>query len=133
LFSQTFLHGLVKIVEVYWFEYVSVGPKVNRINRIFQFHVCRDHNVFPGRVSAFEAGKIDIHSVSALSIQNVEIIEGGDRPITVKVTMSDSAGIFQIDQLLKPRIENSGLHNLIHVIAEVTGGKEACIIDRFEV
>ena len=81
----------------------------------------------------FEAGKIDIHSISALSINNVEIIEGGDKPITVKVTMSDSAGIFQIDQLLKPRIENSGLHKLIHVIAEVTGGKETCIIGRFEV
>ena len=81
----------------------------------------------------FEAGKIDIHSVSALSIQNVEIIESGEKPITVKVTMSDSAGIFQIDQLLKPRIENSGLHNLIHIIAEVTGAKEKCIIDRFEV
>ncbi len=81
----------------------------------------------------FEAGKIDIHSVSALSIQNVEIIEGGEKPITVKVRMSDSAGIFQIDQLLKPRIENSGLQNLIHVIAEVTGAKEKCIIDRFEV
>jgi len=81
----------------------------------------------------FEAGKIDIHSVSALSIQNVEIIEGGDKPITIKVTMSNPAGIFQFDQLLKPRIENSGLHNLIHVVAEVTGGKETCIIDRFEV
>jgi metal-dependent HD superfamily phosphatase/phosphodiesterase len=81
----------------------------------------------------FEAGKIDIHSVSALSIQNVEIIEGGGKPITVKVTMSDSAGIFQIDQLLKPRIENSGLKSLIHVIADVTGGKQSCIIDRFEV
>jgi metal-dependent HD superfamily phosphatase/phosphodiesterase len=81
----------------------------------------------------FEAGKIDIHSVSALSIQNVEIIEGGDKPITVKVTMSDSAGIFQIDQLLKPRIEDSGLHNLIHVIAEVVEGKEERIIERFEV
>lgn len=81
----------------------------------------------------FEAGKIDIHSVSALSIQNVEIIEGKDKPITVKVTMSDAAGIFQIDQLLKPRIENSGLHDYIHVIAEVTRGKETCVVDRFEV
>jgi metal-dependent HD superfamily phosphatase/phosphodiesterase len=79
----------------------------------------------------FEAGKIDIHSVSALSINNVEIIEGAEKPITVKVTMSDSAGIFQIDQLLKPRIENSGLKDFIHVIAEVT--KEACVINRFEV
>ena len=81
----------------------------------------------------FEAGKVGIHSVSALSIQNVEIIEGGDKPITVKVTMSDSAGIFQIDQLLKPRIENSGLHDLIHVIAEVIEGTEPCAISRFEV
>ena len=81
----------------------------------------------------FEAGKIDIHSVSALSIQNVEIIEGGDKPITVKVTMSDSSGIFQIDQLLKPRIENSGLHKFIHVVAEVIGDKEAYILRRFEV
>lgn len=81
----------------------------------------------------FEAGKIDIHSVSALSIQNVEIIEGGEKPITVKVTMSDSAGIFQIDQLLKPRIENSGLQEHIHVLAEVTGDKETCVLERFEV
>jgi len=81
----------------------------------------------------FEAGKIDIHSVSALSIQNIEIIEGGDKPITVKVTMSDSAGIFQIDQLLKPRIENSGLHDHIHVVAEVTGDKGTCVVERFEV
>lgn len=81
----------------------------------------------------FEAGKIDIHSVSALSIQNVEIIEGADKPITVKVTMSDSAGIFQIDQLLKPRIENSGLQEHIHVLAEVTGDKETCVLERFEV
>jgi len=81
----------------------------------------------------FEAGKIDIHSVSALSIKNVDIIEGGDKPITVKVTMSDAAGIFQIDQLVKPRIENSGLQNFIHVVAEVKGGKEECIINRFEV
>ena len=80
----------------------------------------------------FEAGKIDIHSVSALSIKNVKIIEGGHKPITVKVKMSDTAGIFQIDQLLKPRIKNSGLQNLIHVEAEVTGKEETYMIDRFE-
>ncbi|MEJ2242304.1 MAG: HD domain-containing protein [Candidatus Bathyarchaeota archaeon] len=78
----------------------------------------------------FEAGKIDIHSVSALSIRNVEIIEDGIKPITVKITMSDSAGIFQIDQLLKPRLESSGLYNLIHVIAEVSKGKDGCIVDK---
>lgn len=81
----------------------------------------------------FEAGKIDIHSVSALSIQRVEIIEGKEKPITVKITMSNPAGVFQIDQLLKPRIENSGLKDFIHVVAEITGEKERKILEKLEI
>jgi metal-dependent HD superfamily phosphatase/phosphodiesterase len=81
----------------------------------------------------FESGKIDIHAVSALSIEKVEIIEGEKKPITIKITMSNSAGVFQIDELLKPRIENSGLQEYFHVIAEITGEKERKIIDKFEI
>jgi metal-dependent HD superfamily phosphatase/phosphodiesterase len=47
--------------------------------------------------------------------------------------MSNSAGVFQIDDLLKPRIENSGLQTYIHVIAEITGERERKIIDKFEI
>jgi len=81
----------------------------------------------------FEAGKVDIHSVSALSIHRVEILEGKEKPITVKITMSNPAGVFQIDQLLKPRIENSGLQIYIHVVAEVTGEKERKILEKLEI
>jgi metal-dependent HD superfamily phosphatase/phosphodiesterase len=81
----------------------------------------------------FKAGKVDIHSVSALSIEKVEIQEGEKKPVTIKITMSNSAGIFQIDELLKPRIENSGLQNYIHVLAEITGEKERKIIEKFEI
>jgi len=81
----------------------------------------------------FEAGKVDIHAVSALSIKKVEIGEGEKKPIAIKITMSNSAGIFQIDELLKNRIENSGLQNYIHVVAEITGKKERKIIKRFEI
>jgi len=81
----------------------------------------------------FKAGKIDIHAVSALSIEKVEITEGGAKPITIKITMSNSAGVFQIDELLKPRIELSGLQEYIHVIAEITGEKERKIIEKFEI
>ena len=81
----------------------------------------------------FEAGKVDIHAVSALSIEKVEVIEGGKKPITLKITMSNSAGVFQIDELLKPRIEKSGLQQYFHVIAEITGSEERKIIDRFEI
>ena len=81
----------------------------------------------------FESGKIDIHAVSALSIEKVEIIEGGKKPITIKITMSNSAGVFQIDELLKPRIEKSGLQEYFHVVAEITGEKERKIIEKFEI
>jgi metal-dependent HD superfamily phosphatase/phosphodiesterase len=81
----------------------------------------------------FEAGKVDIHSVSALSIEKVDIQKGEEKPITIKITMSNSAGVFQIDELLKPRIENSGLRDYIHVVAEITGEKERKIIEKFEI
>ncbi len=81
----------------------------------------------------FKAGKIDIHAVSALSIEKVEIVEGETKPITIKITMSNSAGVFQIDELLKPRIESSGLKDYIHVVAEITGEKESKIIEKFEI
>ena len=83
----------------------------------------------------FQAGKVDIHAVSALSIEKVEVecIEGTEKPINIKIKMSNSAGVFQIDELLKPRIVNSGLEQFFHVVAEITGEKETRIIEKFEI
>lgn len=80
----------------------------------------------------FQSGRVDIHSVSALAIEKVTIQEGEEKPVTVRITMSNSAGIFQIDELLKPRIQNSLLQKYIHVVAEITWEKERRIIDKFE-
>jgi len=80
----------------------------------------------------FQAGKVEIHSVSALSIEKVEIQEGEKKPIRIKITMSNSAGVFQIDELLKPRIENSGIQDYIYVVAEITGEREREIKEKFE-
>ena len=81
----------------------------------------------------FKAGKVDIHSVSALSIQSVEILKGKEKPVTIKIAMSNPAGVFQIDQLLKPRIENSGIKENIHVVAEIIGEREKKIIEKLEI
>jgi uncharacterized protein len=85
----------------------------------------------------FQAGKVDIHAVSALSIEQVdiEVVDGntGKKPIEIRIKMSNSAGVFQIDELLKPRIVNSGLEQFFHVIAEITGEKENRIIEKFEI
>lgn len=81
----------------------------------------------------FKAGKIDIHSVSALSINKVNIKEGAEKPIIIEILMTSSAGIFQVDQLLRNRIENSGLENYLHVVAMITERKETKVIKRFEI
>ena len=81
----------------------------------------------------FQTGKIDIHSVSALAIERIKIEDGTEKYVTIRIWMTSSAGIFQIDQLLRNKIRNSGLEKYIHVVAVITGEKEARIIERFEI
>jgi len=81
----------------------------------------------------FQAGKVDIHAVSALSIEKVEILEGTEKPVVIRIRMLNSAGIFQIDGLLKARILGSGLEKYVHVVAEIVGEKERKIIEKFEI
>ncbi|MDD1775964.1 MAG: HD domain-containing protein [Candidatus Methanomethylicus sp.] len=80
----------------------------------------------------FEAGSVDIHSVSALSIERVAVLEGIEKPVEVRILMTNPAGIFQIDQLLKPRIMNSGLQNYFHVVGEVVETDKGKYLERFE-
>jgi len=54
----------------------------------------------------YKLGKIDMHSVSALSIKKVEV-EEGSRPIKVLVYMDDMAGLFQLEQVLIPKLVTS--------------------------
>jgi len=70
-----------------------------------------------GRV-AVEWGKIDIHAVSALAVEKVEVTEGEYRPIRIYIKLSNSAGLFQIEKHLAVKIANSPLRNLIEVVAE---------------
>ncbi|MCS4540934.1 MAG: HD domain-containing protein, partial [Euryarchaeota archaeon] len=62
---------------------------------------------------------IDIHSISALSIESVQLAKGEKKPVRIEIEMSESAGIFQIGELLQNRIQNSGLKDFIEVYAKV--------------
>ena len=80
----------------------------------------------------FDAGKVDIHSVSALAIDNIQLIKGEKKPVAIRIKMSNSAGIFQVDELLGKRIRKSRLRDHIEVIAEIEGKAERKILQRFE-
>jgi len=82
---------------------------------------------------AFDLGKHDIHSVSALSIESVDIKKGKTMPIEIHVTMSNSAGIYQLQETLGNKVVKSPLRDYIEIVAELVPSKapaELRILDR---
>jgi metal-dependent HD superfamily phosphatase/phosphodiesterase len=67
----------------------------------------------------YEAGLTDIFSISATAIDKIEIIKGGKKPLSVKILMNNSSGVFQVDELLKNKVKGSGLEKYIEVKAVV--------------
>lgn len=80
----------------------------------------------------YEAGKMDIHSISATSIDRVEIVEGNRKPIQVNIWMNNTAGIFQVDELLKGKLYGSGIEEYVKVSAYLIEGSENRILKEFE-
>ena len=62
----------------------------------------------------YRLGKMDIHAISALSIKKVEVSRG-ERPIRIDVYMDDMAGLFQVEQVLMPKIATSGIDEHIEI------------------
>lgn len=79
----------------------------------------------------YEAGKVNIHSLSAYAVEGIEILEGKERPIQINITMNNSAGIFQVDELLKEKMEHSGIEKYIEIKASVKGKTEKKLLKEF--
>jgi metal-dependent HD superfamily phosphatase/phosphodiesterase len=74
--------------------------------------------------TAFELGKVDIHSVSALAIDSVAIGRGDKHAVEITVTLNNSAGIFQIEETLTRRLRGSPLAPHVVVVARAHAGTE---------
>jgi metal-dependent HD superfamily phosphatase/phosphodiesterase len=67
----------------------------------------------------FARGSISIHSLSAAAIEDVAIKDGEERPILIEITMNNSSGIYQVDELLKAKLQGSGLEPYVEVVAHI--------------
>lgn len=77
------------------------------------------------------AGRIEIHSVSAFAIDKVEIHEGDKKPILITVLMNNIAGIYQVDELLKSKLTDSGIENYIQVQTYLKEGNKKKLVKEF--
>jgi metal-dependent HD superfamily phosphatase/phosphodiesterase len=78
-----------------------------------------------------EKGHEGIHSISAAAIDEVRIESGEDRPIKIEIQLNNSAGIFQVDDLLATKIRDTPLEGKVEVIAKVEGEAEKRLLSGF--
>jgi metal-dependent HD superfamily phosphatase/phosphodiesterase len=79
----------------------------------------------------YEAGKVNIHSLSAYAIESIEIKEGKERPVMIDIHMSNSAGVFQVDELLKEKMDKSGIEQYFEITASISGETEKKLLKEF--
>lgn len=79
----------------------------------------------------FRAGSVSIHAVSAAAVEAVHIERGEERAVTIRVNMTNSAGVFQVDQLLREKLRGSGLEEHLQVEAHIEGETEKRLVERF--
>ena len=82
---------------------------------------------------SFEKRSIDIYNLSAAGIDSVEISEGEERPVEIIIKMNNSAGLFQVDELLKSKLKGSGIEDFVIVKAVVEGETEKKLLKEFVV
>jgi hypothetical protein len=79
----------------------------------------------------FEAGSPSIHSISAAAIEAVNIEKGDERPIRIVIEMSNSAGVFQLDQLFREKLRGSGIEQHLELEAKLEGDTEKRLLRQF--
>jgi uncharacterized protein len=78
-----------------------------------------------------EAGQEGIHSISAAAVDEVRIEAGEERPLRIEIELNNSAGIFQVDDLLATKIRDTPLAGKVEVVAKIEGETEKRLLSGF--
>ena len=81
----------------------------------------------------FSSRRPNIHSLSAAAIDAVKIEPGEDKAVRVEIDMTNSAGIFQVDELLATKLRGSGVEDQIEVVAQIDAEHEKRLVPVFRI
>ncbi len=79
------------------------------------------------------SGSMSIHSISAAAIEAVHIEAGDEKPLRLRIEMTNSAGVFQLDQLFREKLAGSGLERYVEVEADVQAEAEKRLVTTFRI
>jgi uncharacterized protein len=81
----------------------------------------------------FETRRPNIHSLSATAIDEVTIEPGEDRAVQIEIAMNNSAGLFQVDELLATKLRGSGIEEHLEVVARIDAEHEKRLVEVFRI
>ncbi len=61
----------------------------------------------------------DIHAHSAMSVTNVDLIKGEQKPLQIFIQMKDATGIFQVEEILMGKIAHSAIRPYIELSVQI--------------
>jgi len=79
----------------------------------------------------YEEGGRGINTISSQAIRDVSVREGDDRPVLVEIDMINAAGVYQVDSLLKAKLEGSGIEDQVRILA-VNRKADDQLVERIE-
>ena len=80
----------------------------------------------------YNYGGRGINTVSSQAIKRVFLQDGDDKPVLVEIEMSNAAGVYQVDNLLKAKLQGSGLESHVRIVALNVREDEDQLVERIE-
>jgi metal-dependent HD superfamily phosphatase/phosphodiesterase len=72
----------------------------------------------------FEHGAVNIHSLSAAAVERVIIRKGEEKAVHIEAILNNSVGLYQLDELLRPKIRSSSIAPYVQIEARIEGENE---------
>lgn len=80
----------------------------------------------------YEEGGRGINTVSSQAIGRVRLREHAGVMVLIEIEMTNAAGVYQVDNLLKAKVNNSGLEDFLRIVAINSRSDEDRIVERIE-
>lgn len=80
----------------------------------------------------YERGGRGINTISSQSIETVTVMEGDAAPVLVEIRMRNAAGVYQVDNLLKEKLQDSMLEEHVRIVAINSGADDDQLVERIE-
>jgi metal-dependent HD superfamily phosphatase/phosphodiesterase len=81
----------------------------------------------------YDQGNRGINTLSSRAIHRVTLQPGEEVAVLVEIEMTDAAGVYQVDELLRAKVTRSGLEDEVRIVALKVDAEGSELVERLEV